>query len=323
LSSYRKAAALLTEVVGAAPGDVSAKENLVKVYDNLVLLLTRTGGGRENVEILQKALSLNEELLNIEPENAAVRLQFVELQIRSGDLVGGFENNLREHLKALPLAEELVRKDPDSPEKTRTLVRVNQRIGTDYQRLGGKAEKENQPEKAKEFYRQALEYQRKAYATTQRLYAIEPQKSANYRYLALAAINLGETLSKNGETAEAVEMLEKARRIIEEILRLDPKNSESKFDLSVIYETFGAIYKNAQKYEKAAEYVRQSISLDEEIYKTDPRKVEILGHIEGNYQTLAEISGLLGETDRAEAYRQKSEEAVTRIKNQIKADNQK
>jgi eukaryotic-like serine/threonine-protein kinase len=323
LSSYRKAAALFEEVAASAPGDLSAKENLVKVYDNLALLLTRAGGGPETLEILQKALVLNEELLKLAPENTAIRRQFVELQIRSGDLAAGFENSLREHLKALPPAEELVREDPNNAEKTRTLVRVSQRVGTDYQRLGGEAEKQNQPEKAREYFRQALTYQRKSFETTERLYAIEPQKSANYRYLALAAINLGETLSNNGETAEAVRMLENARRIIEEILRLDPKNSESKFDLSVAYETFGAIYKGAKEYGKAAEYIRRSISLDEEIYKTDPRKVEVLGHIHGNYQTLAEMSDALGEKEKAAAFRQQAEEAKARIKNPAKDAPQK
>jgi tetratricopeptide (TPR) repeat protein len=134
---------------------------------------------------------------------------------------------------------------------------------------------------------------------------------------------LGETLSKNGETAEAVRMLENARRIIEEILRLDPKNSESKFDLSVAYETFGAIYLNAREYEKAAEYVSRSINPDEEIYKTDPRKVGVLGHIRGNYKTLEEISETLGEKEKARAYRQKSEESQARIKSQVKADAEK
>jgi eukaryotic-like serine/threonine-protein kinase len=314
LASYRKAAALFEEVVRAAPEDVAAKENLIKVYDNLALLLTRTGGSPETVEILHKALSLNEELLKLEPDNGVRRVQMVELQIRSGDLAVGLENNLREHLKAVPLAEELVRQDPNSPEKMRTLVRVNQRVGTDYQRLGGAEEKRNQPEKAREFYRQSLGFHRKMYDGTQKLYDLEPQKSGNYRYLALAAINLGETLGKNGETSEAVEMLEKARRMIEEISRLDAKNSESKFDLSVVYETLGAIYFNAKDFGKAAEYVRKSVALDEEIYKNDPKKTEALGHTEGNYKVLAEISERLGEREKAESYRRKAEESKAKIK---------
>ena len=318
LVSYRKAAALLEEVVKSSPKDISAKENLVKVYDNLALLMTRTGGGLETPKILQKALVLNEELLTLEPENTAVRLQFVELQIRSGDLQSGVENSLREHLKAVPLAEELVSADQNNPEKTRTLVRVNQRVGTDYQRLGDKAAKENQPEKAREFYRQSLAYHRKMYEATQRLYEIEPQKSSNYRYLALAAINLGETMNKNDETSEAVRMLEKAQKIIEEIRRLDPKNSESKFDLSVAYVSFSAIYRSAKDYGKAAEYISRSIDLDEEIYKTDPRKLEVLGHIENNYKTLAEIADALGDAEKAESYRRKAGEFRQKINNQAK-----
>ncbi|HEY8561720.1 MAG TPA: protein kinase [Pyrinomonadaceae bacterium] len=315
LSSYRKAAVLLEDVVAEKPADIAAKENLVKVYDNLALLITRAGGGPETLEILRKALRLNEELTRIEPENTAIRRQFVELQIRSGDLSAGFENNLREHLKAVQPAAELVAADPQNPEKIRTLVRVNQRVGTDYQRLGGEAERRNEPEKAREFYRLSLAYHQKMYDDAQRLYEIEPQKSANYRYTALAAINLGETLGRNGDAARAVEMLETARRTIEEILRLDPKNSESKFDLSVVHETFGSIYMNAGEARKAAGHVRESIRLDEEIYRTDPRKTEVLGHIEGNYRTLAKIAESAGETEKAAAYLQKAEEARAGIKN--------
>ncbi len=314
LASYRKAAALFEEIVAALPEDVSAGENLVKIYDNLALLLTRAGGGAEPQEILQKALVLNRRLLKIEPQNAAIRRQFVELQIRSGDLEAGFENNLREHLKALPLAEQLVAEDANNPEKLRTLVRVNQRVGTDYYRMGEKAEKENQLEKAREFYAESLGFHRKMYQATERLYEIEPQKSGNYRYLALAGVNLGKTLSKNGETLEALGKLEKSREIIEETLQLDPKNSECKFDLSIVYETFGAIYRNAGEHQKAAEYVRQSIALDEEIYKTDPKKIEILGHIGESYIVLSEIAAALGEDEKAENYRRKAEESRARIK---------
>jgi serine/threonine protein kinase/tetratricopeptide (TPR) repeat protein len=313
LASYRKAAALLEEVVAAVPENVSAAENLVKIYDNLALLLTRAGGGEEPRQILQKALVLNERLLRLDPNNAAIRRQFAELQIRSGDLETGFENNLREHLKALPLAERLVAENADNPEKLRTLVRVNQRVGTDYYRMGEKAEKENQSEKAREFYAQSLGFHRKMYEMTERLYAIEPQKSGNYRYLALAGVNLGKTLSKNGETSEALGKLEKSRAIIEEILRLDPKNSEGKFDLSIVYETFGAIHRNAGELEKAAEYVKQSIALDEEIYKSDPKKIEILGHITESYIFLSEISGALGDPEKAENYRRKAGETRAKI----------
>jgi serine/threonine protein kinase len=204
LNSYRKAVGLFEEIVESAPEDGGAKGNLIKAYDSLAFLMTRTGGS-EAGEILQKALILNEELLRIEPEDSARRVQLVELQIRAGDLTTGFEKRLKEHLKALPLAEELVAQDAASPEKMRALVRVNQRIGTDYLHLGTTAEKEDRTEDSKAFFGQSLVYQRKSYDATQRLYALEPKNSANYRYLALAAINLGEALGKNGRNRGSAE----------------------------------------------------------------------------------------------------------------------
>jgi serine/threonine protein kinase/tryptophan 2,3-dioxygenase len=306
LNSYRKAIGLFEEVVAAAPEDVGAKENLIKAYDSLALLMTRTGSDPR--EIFQKALLLNEELLKIEPENSARRVQMVELQIRTGDLATGLENNLKEHLKALALAEELVAQDALSPEKMRALVRVSQRIGTDYQRFGDAALRENQAEKAKEFYAQSLSYQRKMYDATQKLYGLEPKNSTNYRYLALAAINLGEALGKTGETAEALQMLGKAQEIIEEIRRLDPKNTETKFDLLIVHESFGTLYRGTREYRKALDQYRKMVDLDDEIYKADPRKIEALRHLQRGYGVLSEISEALGEKLQAEMYRQKSAE---------------
>jgi serine/threonine protein kinase len=323
LSSYRKSVGLFEEVAASAPEDMDAKENLVKAYDSLALLLTRTGGGDETNKVFQKALALNEELLKREPENSARRVQMVELQIRAGDLAIGFENRLKEHLKALPFAEQLVAEDSESPEKMRSLVRVNQRIGTDYQLLGSNAEKENRAEEARAFFAQALAFQRRMYDATERLYAMEPQNSANYRYLALAAINLGEALGKNGEMTEALEMLEKAQKIEEEILRLDPKNNETKFDLVVIHETFGALYRNVKDYKKALERYQKAADLSEEIYNADPRKLEVLKHVNVNYTALAEVSDALGEQAKAAVYRQKSADWNETFQLRVKSVSQK
>lgn len=322
LDSYRKAVALFEEVARAVPEDTSAKENLIKTYDSLALLITRAGGGDQE-EILQKALILNEELLRIDPENSARRVQRVELQIRSGDLMNGYENNLREHLKALPLAEELIRADSQSPEKMRSFIRVNQRVGTDYQRLGIAAETGNRTEEARSHFANSLVYQRKMYEATQKLYALEPNNSANYRYLALAAINLGEALGKNGETSEALKMLEKAQVILEEIRRLDPKNSETKFDLLIVRESFGEIYRGAKEYRKALEQYEKVVDLDEEIYKADPKKLEALKHQHLSYGALAEIAAALGDRERADFYRQKAADLSEIYRKKVESLNQK
>ncbi|HEY0458740.1 MAG TPA: serine/threonine-protein kinase [Pyrinomonadaceae bacterium] len=323
LDSYRKAIALFEETAASAPDDIAAKDNLVKAYDSLALLMTRSGGAAAAAELLRKASVLNEELLKLEPENSARRVQMVELQIRAGDLASGLENSLREHLKALPLAEELVRSDSQNPGRMRSFVRVNQRLGTDYQRLGTIAETENRSEEARAFFAQSLVYQRKMYEATQKLYAIEGNNSANYRYLALAAINLGEALGKNGDPEGGLQMLAKAQVILEEIRRLDPKNNETKFDLLIVHESFGVIYRHQKENRKALEQYRKVVELDEEIYETDPQKLEVLNHLKAGYGILAEISGELGEDVKAAFYRQKAADSVELYAAKVKVANQK
>ncbi|HLM01849.1 MAG TPA: serine/threonine-protein kinase, partial [Pyrinomonadaceae bacterium] len=219
LASYQKSVALLEEVVRDAPADTKAKADLIKAYDSLAFLTMRTGGNAP--ALVEKSLNLYDELEKLAPAGSERQMQLVELLIRYGDTRQGFENSLREHLKALAIIERLVDDDPNNPEKIRQLVRANQRIGTDYQRLGDKAKQENKPpEEAREFFRLALEYHRRMFDGTERLYALAPEKPANRRYLALAFINLSDSLVRNGHSAEALLMLGKAQVILEENLRL-------------------------------------------------------------------------------------------------------
>jgi serine/threonine protein kinase len=306
LASYTKSVALLEEVVKDAPADAKAKIDLIKAYDSLAFLMTRAGGNSR--ELVEKSLNLYDELEKIEPAGDESRMQLVDLLIRYGDTAVGFENSLREHLQAHVVAEKLVAADPNNTEKLRQLVRTNQRIGTDYQRLGDKARQENKPDEAREFFRQSLEYQRRMFAETEKLYALAPEKPANRRYLALAYINLSDSLGRNGHAPEALEMLEKARRILEEHLRLDPKNNETKFDLAEIFNTFADIYAEKGDRENFAQYLRKAFELNEEIYARDPKNLEVLNYIVERGAKLAEAYAEAGDAEKAKHFKQKSED---------------
>jgi serine/threonine protein kinase len=306
LASYQKSVTLLEEVAKDAPGDAKAKAGLIKAYDSLAFLRLRTGGNAP--ELVEKSLNLYDELEKLEPADDERRMQLVELLIRYGDTRAGFENSLREHLKASAVAEKLVEADSHNPEKLRQLVRTYQRIGTDFQRLGDKARQENKPEAAREFFRQSLEYQRRMFAETEKLYALAPEKPSNRRYLALAFINLSDSLGRNGHTDEALQMLEKAQKILEEHLRLDPKNNETKFDLAEIFNTFADIYSEAGKRENFSQYLRKALELNEEIYAKDPKNLEALNFIVERSQKLAEAYAQTGDAEKAKYFKQKNED---------------
>jgi eukaryotic-like serine/threonine-protein kinase len=307
VNSYRKSISLFESVVQASPADMKAKSDLIRAYDSLAFLLMRSGGSQETRAIIDKALNLYGELEKSEARNAEHRMQLVELLVRFGDNQSGFENNLREHLKALPVIEELVAEDPNHVEKLRQLARVNQRIGTDYQRLGDRTEKENKFEAAKDFYRQSLEYHRRMSDAAEKLYKIEPQKPANHRYLALAYINLSDSLSRNGKSSEALQLLEKAQATIEENLRLDPKNNETKFDLSEVWFSFAEVYKRAGDEKKYLEYYEKSVATDEEVYAKDSKNIEVLSRVITRHKELAEVCDKAGNTEKAKSHHQKAE----------------
>jgi eukaryotic-like serine/threonine-protein kinase len=306
LASYRKSVGLLEAVAKDSPSDAKAKTDLIKAYDSLAFLMTRAGGNSR--ELVEKSLNLYDELEKIAPADDERRMQLVELLIRYGDTAVGFENSLREHLKAQGVAEKLVQPDANNPEKLRQFIRTNQRIGTDYQRLGDQARQENKPDAAREFFRHSLEYQQRTLAETEKLYLLAPEKPANRRYLALAYINLSDSLGRNGRTLEALQMLEKARRISEENLRLDPKNNETKFDLAEIFNTFAYIYREAGDTGNFSQYLRKALELNEEIYAKDPQNLEALNDIVERSKKLSETYVQAGDAEKSRYFKQKSED---------------
>jgi serine/threonine protein kinase/tetratricopeptide (TPR) repeat protein len=305
LASYRKSVALLEAVVRDAPADAKAKTDLIKAYDSLAFLMTRAGGNSR--ELVEKSLNLYDELEKLEPADDERRMQLVELLIRYGDTAVGFENSLREHLKAQAIAEKIVETDANNPEKLRQLIRTNQRIGTDYQRLGDRARQENKPDEARGFFRQSLEYQQRTLAGAEKLYALAPEKPANRRYMALAYINLSESLGRNGRAPEALGMLEKARRILEENLSLDPKNNETKFDLAEIFNAFAYIYSDTGDAGNFSQYLRKALELNEEIYAKDPQNLEALNSIVERSRKLSETFAQAGDAEKAKYFKQKSD----------------
>lgn len=312
LASYRKSIALLEEAVKSAPEDARAKSDLIKAYDSLAFLMMRAGGGDPR-ELVEKSLKLYDELEKLEPEaihsSDERKMQLVELLIRYGDTTDTYENALRDHLKALAAAEKFVAEDANHVEKLRQLARANQRVGTDYQRLGDMAQNDSKPaDEIAKFYRQSLEYQRRMFAATEKLFALEPEKPANRRYLALAFINLSDSLVRNKRAEEAREMLAKAQSIMEENLRRDPKNNETKFDLSEIFDSFAEIYRVNGNREKFIEYLRRAVELNEEIYAKDAKNLEVLNYIVERNRKLAETYEQAGDAEQARIFRQKSED---------------
>jgi eukaryotic-like serine/threonine-protein kinase len=308
LASYRKSIALFEAIVKAQPENIKAKADLIRAYDSFAFLSQRSGGSQHSKQIVEKALKLYEELEALDPGNAERQMQLVELFIRLGDTTADFEGRLQEHLKALPLAEKLAARDPDNVEKLRLLARANQRVGSDYQWRGNDAEEENRAADAKELYRKSLEYQRRMFAAAEKLYRLEPGKPSNRRYMALAYINLADSLSHNGITEEALEIIEKAREIILENLRLDPKNNETKFELSEVLFTFATIYRRGGNEKKYLEYYEKSVGNDEEIYAVDQKNLEVLQRLVTRHRDLAEIYEKYNNAEKIKFHRKKSDD---------------
>ncbi len=318
LESYEKAVDLMEKTVENYPNDIEAKEILIQAYDLYAFITLRNGAAEADStkEIVHKAIALHEEVIRTEPNNDDRKIRLIELFVRLGDTDTGnsaerkkfndeqnFEIRLNHHQKALPLAEALLQTDNNDFEKIRTLARVYQRIGTDYNWLGEQAERFDQIEKSEEMFSKALEFHTKMYELVKQMQEIEPENNISKRYFSVALTNMAKSFSSNGKFEKALEMANENLILVNATLTEDKANREAEFDLSLGYEVFSEIYFRQKDYESALKYRLKTLELDEQIYASDNQNIEVFLRTEQHHKLLAKNYELLGKKKIANFHR--------------------
>jgi non-specific serine/threonine protein kinase/serine/threonine-protein kinase len=314
LVSYRKSVELLESVLKIKPTDADAvKESLIKAYESLAFLMLRSGDSRGAQELVVKALKLHSEL----PESVEREMQLVELYIRLGDVNSDIKEEylrLNNHLKALTLAEKIWQADPNSFEKTKTLARVYQRVGTDYVVNGKRIEENGGSDSARELFVKAMDFHSKSLEAAEKMMQIEPENASSRRYLTSAYHNLAESLALNGKYDEALRLAKMNYDLIEAMLRSDIKNKEAKFSLSLANQLFADIYSRKNDFDKFFEFAERSLQMDEELYQNDPVNVEVRQRIISRNKELANLYEKKGDLQKANLHRRRAENVLALFK---------
>jgi serine/threonine protein kinase len=296
IESYGKAAALLEAIVLRNANDRLAKSDLVKVYDALAsILMQRSGDMVQAPKILGKALRLQEDLSNAEPESAEFGLSLAKLYLRVGDQTSA-ETAFPHYEKSLKIAEELFAADSRAADRIKLLAMAEQRAGTVFVRLGDNAKQNNGLSAAAEFYQKALIYHRRSFEIAQKLLEAEPDNPAFQRYVAAGTINLAETLAKSGERASAIKMLANGLRMFENIAAADANNREAEFDVAAAHFTFAETLIEFGSFAEAAAHLEKSLKINREIQAADSRNVEAGAQIELINKKLASVNKQLRQT---------------------------
>lgn len=310
--SYQKAVNLLELVIAKKTDDASAQENLIKAYDSIVFLMARTGESEDiKLDLLNKSAKLIEKMYKSEPVNSKRLFQEANLYIRFGDSVGELKNKssllqkLEYHQKALNLADEIYRIEPENTENLRILARINQRIGTDYIWLGENAVLNNFSEEAPPFFAQALPYHEKMADLMQNLNLLMPDDPSLKRFTVAGYITFAGTLHRNKKKNEALKLAQKALQAALLIQENDPHNQEAKLDIAETYGLFSQIYTQSAEIDKAVENLKKNIEIYTEMFKSDRQNREALRKINEHTQLLINLFDKQNNQEESKFYRNK------------------
>ncbi|MBX7172465.1 MAG: protein kinase [Pyrinomonadaceae bacterium] len=322
LESYDKSINLLEKAVEAKPNEKSPKEDLIKAIDAKVSLMARSDfKSADKFVLLDKSSKILEDLIKNEPENPKLMAQLATLYIRYGDSVGSLNDKgsllkkLEYHQKAIPVAEKLLQISPNDPGNLKILAQTNQRIGTDYFWLGQNAELNKLFEEAKPFFQQALPYHQKMLELIDQAILIKPNDPSLKRNRIAVISSYAETISRNGNEKEALELVNKALSLAKEIQENDPSNQEAKFEVATIYELRAKIYSIFNEDEKAIENYQKAAEITEAVYKADNGNLESLTAFKASLENLRKINEKLGRKTESELYERKSKELSDLLKN--------
>lgn len=314
LLSYQKAVDILKNASEKTPKEFELKRELVRAMQRLIALKARLGKNDYQPEI-QNTVNLQLEVNQTDTSNSTKNaIELAEVFVTQADYIYA---PISERLEIYKKAYELLENIPDkTPEIQHNLVRVNQRLGSNYVWLGDEFAKKGDKEKASENYRNALPYNQKMFEAVKEEIALGGETQNLRRILAGANQNLGENYFKLGEKEKGLEMLQRNLDIALNLAQKDEKNTEAQIDVANSYASFADAYAQFGDFKQAVEADQKALSVLEKQFAFDKKNIELSHAVIRRNNHLAVSLEKTNRTGEASTYRQKN---VEMCKNQNNA----
>ena len=235
LESYNKALAIAQAVVARDARNQKALEVLAASHEGLATVLPFEGKAAEGLEHAQQSVKLRQEVLEMRPHSAQLKLELDHAYESEGDILGGNrgislgrrEEAAAVYQKALELVPELPAGDALASRATRAKAVLLTKLA-DLERAG------NAPD-AVQKYASALE-------TAEALYQSNPH-SAKDRGIVTALLNkLAYTEGTLGNRAGSLQHFQRAVEIDEAALAGDPNDEGARSGVIVTLKNLGDLY---------------------------------------------------------------------------------
>lgn len=322
LESYRKAVALLEKAVASEPGNNATKADLVKAYEALFQIYMRHSDETSKAEVLGKAATLQDQLLQAEPENKDYELEKATLLLLAGDITTNFRQKLPIYMEARTIGDELYRDDTQNQEKIRFVMRINQRLGSAYDWTAAEEKEKNKNEaEARSLHAQAIPYYERSLEMAKTLFAIDPQNAGYKRNYAMGFTNLAESYAKNGKRAECMAIIGRTMEILHQMEAEDPNNKEARSDISFAHESLAEVWRSLGDTSNAIRELEKAITLQESIWRQDISNDEMMSSTVRNHDRIIKLYEQAGDEKRASkqrAMQQETRDTITRLREQAR-----
>ena len=247
LTAQRTALATLEPLI--VETDAQSRRDASAAHGRIGDVLFKLGKYREALEIQQKVLLADEELLKADPLNALARrdvqVDHYKLARNRSELndVTGAIASMR---KCIDFCEASVAANPESSESRGDL-------GVAYYYLGEILEKNND-------LRAALEYYRKATAIEEAMSAADPANMAALDNVSEDYLKVSDLALKLGDRAEALAGYLKALEMREKLQAEAQEKGESRGVTANVYEGLGDYYFSQSRIEKRSENLKEAMN---------------------------------------------------------------
>lgn len=293
--SYGKSVALLERAAVIVADDLSIKDELVESYRLLANVQGRGGKKDVAIETLQKAVSLNQELINLDESNTERKISALNLQTSLGDL----DYDSAPYERTLEKAEALYQSAPHNANLIYLVKKLCSRAGTFSFYMGKSMRKTGEFEKMEIWNAKALEQ------TEREIYYTEnfPEVINDPRWVFDAYMNRAGILQEVGRSDEALKHLGAADKILR---KLKDKNADDR-EIPMFEIWYSSIkikiLKQQNKFAEALVEAQAALNLAVERTEADPTNIEPISGTLHLANQAAILSSELKKEPQAEHYR--------------------
>ena len=273
--SYEKAITLL-EPLAAGSNDPRLLAALRDAYVESARAFYRIGEIAKQNENMQKALPLSEKIVALDPANIEPKIYYARSLVHYGDSLPESDQpqKLEYYRRGLAVVDEVLAAAPDDETANRMLATATHRLQLHISLLAETNGKNDEPEKEKKLYQEALAYAERSAEAQRKVLAMHPENPLYQRNVAGSKLNLGKIFRELGDTGTALRLADEALKMLLPIAGKDAENQEIKLDLKEAYEDAALALVKRGDFSSAEASFNKGVELNVELLKKDPENFD-------------------------------------------------